>query len=297
MSPLPHEYINVEDLPAKWVWNDVNDTNYLTLLRNQHIPQYCGSCWAFGSTSSLGDRLNIQRGKAGQSRWPEINLSPQVLVNEDGGGTCNGGNAKGVMNYIHNHGIPDETCQVYQARNNPHDGNTSLNICYACEPVSGNFWPGQCNPVPEGQYPTYWVGEYGSVHGADNMKAELYARGPIACGVDATQKLEEYTGGVFSQVQTFPIINHIISVVGWGVTDQGEEYWVGRNSWGTYWGEAGWFRIKMYSDNLGIERDCTWGVPSTTKPDVKPQHKWRKGVDHFPKREFKPMNRVVHGPQ
>jgi cathepsin X len=288
-SPLPQDYIKASDLPSKWVWNDVNGTNFLTLLRNQHLPQYCGSCWAFGSTSSLGDRMNIIRARAGQSLWPEINFSPQVLINEDGGGTCNGGNAKGVMAYIHNHGLPDETCQVYQAKNNPHSGNASLNVCYACVPTPSSFWPGQCDPVPEGQYPKYWVSEYGGVHGADNMKSEIYARGPIACGVDATQELEEYTGGIFSQVQIVPIINHIISVVGWGVTSDGEEYWVGRNSWGTYWGEAGWFRIKMYSDNLGIERDCTWGVPSTEQSDVKPEHMWRKGVNHFPKPDIRPF--------
>lgn len=44
---------------------------------------------------------------------------------------------------------------------------------------------------------------------------------------------------------------------------------IGRNSWGTYWGENGWFRIQMHHNNLGIEQDCDWGVPipDGSKPD------------------------------
>ena len=40
------------------------------------------------------------------------------------------------------------------------------------------------------------------------MKAEIYARGPIGCGIDATKKLEEYTGGIFSEFSLLPLINH-----------------------------------------------------------------------------------------
>jgi len=92
------------------------------------------------------------------------------------------------------------------------------------------------------------------------MKAAIYANGPIGCGMDVTSEFEAYSGGVYSQFVLFPQINHEVSVVGWG-SEGSEDYWIVRNSWGTYWGEWGFFRIKMFSDNLGIETDCDYGIP------------------------------------
>jgi len=58
--------------PEDFNWWNVGGVNYLTEVKNQHIPSYCGSCWAQGSTSALSDRIKIARGAA----WPDINIAP-----------------------------------------------------------------------------------------------------------------------------------------------------------------------------------------------------------------------------
>jgi len=58
-SPLPESFISDADLPANWDWRNISGTNYVTWSRIQHILQYCGSCWAFGTTSALSDRISI----------------------------------------------------------------------------------------------------------------------------------------------------------------------------------------------------------------------------------------------
>jgi len=75
--------------------------------------------------------------------------------------------------------------------------------------------------------------------------------------------LAEYTSGIFEQYLPLPIMNHYVSVVGWG-EENGIEYWIVRNSWGSYWGENGFFKLRMHKHNLGIEDYCSWAIPIKT---------------------------------
>jgi hypothetical protein len=45
-SFAPQTYIKAGDMPVNFAWNNVNGSNYLTKMLNQHIPQYCGSLLA-----------------------------------------------------------------------------------------------------------------------------------------------------------------------------------------------------------------------------------------------------------
>jgi cathepsin X len=263
VKTTPYAWEILDEVPESVDWRNMNGTNYLSWNKNQHIPQYCGSCWAEATTSALADRFNIMN--KNQSASP-IGLDAQVVINCQAGGSCNGGDPIDVYEYAYNTGLRHSSCMNYIAKNLDH-ACEAIDVCRDCVPPAppvGESWIQNCEPVED---TVYYASEYYSLSGIDQMKAELALNGPIECGIDATPEFDKYVGNyIYSQHLRLVLENHAISVVGYGKNDDGEEYWIGRNSWGTYWGDYGFFYMKMGSDNLGIERDCVAAMPSYTKP-------------------------------
>jgi len=284
-APRGVDLVADEHLPKSFDWRDVNGQNFVVADVNQHIPQYCGACWVHGTVAALNDRLKVARSAA----YPDVMLARQTLLNCVPGfnGTappgCMGGEPVLIYDYMRKNAVPDETCNVWKAKQD--DKCEPITICKNCDPPPNflkiistpgidvkkvekelDFTAG-CKAIEN--FIGYHVGDYGFIEGPTattelEMMKEIYANGPITCGMDAGEEFMlrytenvEKNGGVFGGVEMHDV-DHDIEVTGWGETASGQKYWIARNSWGTYWGEGGWLKIARGVNQNSIESDCAW---------------------------------------
>jgi C1A family cysteine protease len=203
----------------------------------------------------------------------DIDFSVQHLVNCDHGFDpvfnhtskgCNGGSSYSAFAYAHANGTVDSSCLPYEAINMKCD---SKGICQQHLKADDDdaFSPKH----KQAATPTrYYAAEYGAVNGEVAMQKEVFARGPISCCMACPDEFEAYKGGIFVANTNRTICDHIVTVVGFG-GEADQAYWQVQNSFGSVWGEQGFFRIKRTSalnldlgeHNLGIEQYCAWMMP------------------------------------
>lgn len=177
----------------------------------------CGSCWAFSAIGSLEGRAKIKSGKL-------VSFSEQELVDcsreyGDNQG-CGGGDMNQAFEYIKDHGIAKEEDYPYEARNRK---------CRRAEAPRALKIAGCVNVTRDD----------------NDMLLEALAAGPVSISVTAGNfDFRFYRRGVLKRCgRPSAKLDHGITLVGAG-DENGQAYWIAKNSWGTGWGSRGYVHIK-----------------------------------------------------
>ena len=87
--------------------------------------------------------------------------------------------------------------------------------------------------------------------------------GPLWIGMKVHKDLVYYSSGIYSSTLTNSEFSfHAVKLIGWG-EENGVKYWTIQNSWGSNWGDNGYFKIKMgecevESQVIGAYPDLLW---------------------------------------
>ena len=206
-------------LPARLDWRNYNGNNYITPIKDQGD---CGACWAFAVSAALESKALI----ALNTPNAPLDLSEQVLTSCGNAGNCDAGYINAASDFISNYGLPPEYCYPYTASN------------------------GSCsNSCPDWASIAYTVSGWSLVDpNVDAIKDALYHYGPLVALMAVNSDFFYYGSGIYSHAWGSFEGYHAALIVGY---DDVEQYFIVKSSWGTGWGEAGYFRI-AYSE-IGSE--------------------------------------------
>ncbi|XP_064467522.1 procathepsin L-like [Ornithodoros turicata] len=215
----PNVRIHVRDpedvLPKEVDWRK---EGYVTAVKDQG---HCGSCWAFSATGAMEGQHFRQTANL-------VSLSEQNLVdcvNEDAG--CGGGNFVDAFDYVRvNGGIDTEASYPYQAVN--------TTCRYDAENVGATV---------EGSVEVKPGSEEDLLHAVATV-------GPVSVAMEVLDTFFSYTGGIYQNRNcSSENVNHAVLAVGYG-TEDGNDYWLLKNSWSEEWGAKGYFKLARNKDNM-----------------------------------------------
>ena len=212
--------------PAAYDWRDYGR---VSPVKDQGS---CGSCWAFSTVANLEGLYYANKGVM-------KTFSEQMLVDCDTSDSgCNGGLMEYAFTWLKkNGGIMTDTDYPYKGVKSTcrSDKSKYVDMTITGYKKLGSSW-------------STW-----SAVDEEEVKEFLYETGPLAIALNA-DPLQTYSSGILDVTSTkCPTsgINHAVTLVGYG-TENNVAYWIVKNSWGTSWGEKGYFRIRRGNGTCGI---------------------------------------------
>ena len=195
---------------------------------------------------ALSDRLRISIYNSTKTLPTPIELSVQFGLDvcaEGSGldincGSCNGGSSPLLLEALYKTGISDESCNPYLGITTSHWGELGYEVymCRTCDRF------GDCNYINANPELIFYVKEYGEISYKrlppgvtmiEAMKQEIYNRGPISCLMYAHgDSFENYQGGILTDNTKYNGTTHYVTLLGFGQSSDGTNYWIGRNSFG-----------------------------------------------------------------
>ncbi|XP_072546265.1 cathepsin L-like [Salminus brasiliensis] len=207
----------VATLPETVDWRA---NGYVTEVKNQ---ERCNSCWAFSATGALEGQMCRKLGYL-------LSLSEQQLVDcsrEYGNMGCSRGLMNNAFQYVKdNAGLDTDNSYPYEA-------------------VEGYC---RFNPYTVGAICSGYVD---ITSGDEEALQEAVATvGPVSVAIDnGHSSFQLYESGVYDEPDcSVTALGHGVLVVGYG-TENGQDYWLVKNSWGTNWGEEGYIKMSRNKNN------------------------------------------------
>ncbi len=179
---------------------------------------------------------------------------------------CNGGDAGSAWSYAQYSGLVTATCSPYTVPTCPPSQQPCLNFVDTPACVQS------CNDTENwGNSLHYLSNAYNVNSDAPSIQQEMFSNGPIEACFSVYEDFVSYKSGVYQYTSGDMLGGHcgntliiifisLVKCIGWGV-ENGTPYWLCNNSWTTYWGDNGQFKILRGQDECGIEDDVVAGTP------------------------------------
>jgi len=211
----------------------------------------CGSCWAFGAVESITDRFCINTNASVLIELSEMDL---VTCDSEQGG-CEGGDPYSAWGWIQKNGIVSAACSPYTIPTCPPAQQPCLNFVPtpSCVKTCNNSvnWDSNKKYISD----HYYVGPK-----QEEICTEIYQSGPVEGAFSVYEDFIHYKSGVYQHTTGSYLGGHAIKIIGYG-TENDLPYWEVANSWTTYWGNKGFFKILRGADECGIESGVVGGTP------------------------------------